>query len=200
MNRWMGRSPATWRRSTLARRLWRDWRDWMRLLKRRRRLAWTECSLPTGGRSWRPRTRRAEARQAHEPPGSLSSLWCPLRARPLERSRWLATPLSPLPGTAAAKWWGPCRRRPVLPVLLTGSGGMSRSVWRCRNPACSEPHGAVLGRVTTEGGLVLDPAVTGFQAYLDSRKVLLTCPACGARREFRGKAVLAEGRSWYRAR
>ena len=63
---------------------------------------------------------------------------------------------------------------------------MSRHDWRCRNPGCSEPHGAVLGRVTAEGGLVLDPAVGRFAAYLDTRRVAVWCPVCAMAREFRG--------------
>jgi hypothetical protein len=66
---------------------------------------------------------------------------------------------------------------------------MSRSWWRCRHPACPVPHGAVLGRVTRGSGLVLDPAVQTFVAYLDTGRVAVTCPACGTTREFRGRAV-----------
>jgi hypothetical protein len=68
---------------------------------------------------------------------------------------------------------------------------MSRRLWRCRNRACPVPHGAVLGRLTAEGGLVLDPAIFGFRCFLDTRKVILICPACGATREFRGNAVIS---------
>jgi hypothetical protein len=66
---------------------------------------------------------------------------------------------------------------------------MSRSWWRCRNSDCPTPHGAVLGRVTADGGLILDPAVRTFAAYLDTRRVEITCPECGAKREFRGRAL-----------
>jgi hypothetical protein len=66
---------------------------------------------------------------------------------------------------------------------------MSRSLWRCRNPQCPVPHGAVLGRVTPEGGLVLDPAIRQFQCFLDTRKSLVTCPTCKSVRVFRGTAV-----------
>ncbi|MDP9356364.1 MAG: hypothetical protein M3R02_13975 [Chloroflexota bacterium] len=66
---------------------------------------------------------------------------------------------------------------------------MSRSLWRCRHAGCSAAHGAVLGRLTAEGGLVLDPAVVAFRAYLDTRRVMVVCPACGTDREFRGGAV-----------
>lgn len=62
---------------------------------------------------------------------------------------------------------------------------MSRSLWRCRNPECSVPHGAVLGRVTAGGGLVLDPAVTVFQCFLDTRRVAIACPICRLPREWR---------------
>ena len=66
---------------------------------------------------------------------------------------------------------------------------MSRSLWRCRNPGCSVPHGAVLGRVTADGGLVVDPAVRHLWAYFDTRKAVVTCPVCGTAREFRGISV-----------
>jgi hypothetical protein len=70
---------------------------------------------------------------------------------------------------------------------------VSRSLWRCRNPACPVPHGAVLGQVT-EGklGLVLDPAVRRFRAYLDTRKTEVVCHECGTTRTFRGSAVFSE--------
>jgi hypothetical protein len=68
---------------------------------------------------------------------------------------------------------------------------MSRSLWRCRNPECSAPHGALLGRVTSDGGLVLDPAVITFAAYLDTRRVVVACPVCGSEREFRGSAIFS---------
>jgi phage terminase large subunit GpA-like protein len=67
---------------------------------------------------------------------------------------------------------------------------MSCSLWRCRNRECSVPHGAPLGRLTSDGGLVLEPAVTIFRAYLDTRRALVACPSCGVEREFRGSAVL----------
>jgi hypothetical protein len=45
--------------------------------------------------------------------------------------------------------------------------------------------------VTTEGGLVLDPAVRAFAVYLDTGRIEITCPACGTKREFRGCALLS---------
>lgn len=72
---------------------------------------------------------------------------------------------------------------------------MSRRDWRCRNPGCPEPHGAVLGRVTAEGGLVLDPGVGRFAVYLDTRRAAVWCPACGASREFRGISVCGQHRA-----
>ena len=66
---------------------------------------------------------------------------------------------------------------------------MSRSLWRCRNQACPVPHGAVLGRLTADGGLVLAPTVTEFRVFLDTRRAVVACPACGAAREFRGGAM-----------
>lgn len=71
---------------------------------------------------------------------------------------------------------------------------MSRSLWRCRNRDCPVPHGAVLGRVTADGGLVLDPAIRTLRCFLDTRKVILVCPACGVEREFRGKFVRLQSR------
>lgn len=72
---------------------------------------------------------------------------------------------------------------------------MSRALWRCRNPDCPNRGGAVLGRVTADDGLVLDPAVQRFAVYLDTRRVEIICPDCGSRREFRGTCVLG----WSRA-
>jgi hypothetical protein len=66
---------------------------------------------------------------------------------------------------------------------------MSRSLLRCRNRARPIPHGAVLGRITEDGGLVLDPAVARFVVYLDTRRASLDCPICGTSRAFSG-AVL----------
>jgi hypothetical protein len=70
---------------------------------------------------------------------------------------------------------------------------VSRRDWRCRNPACAERGGATLGRLTSDEGLVLDPTVSGFRAYLDTRRAVVTCPACGSEREFRGAAVVSAG-------
>lgn len=66
---------------------------------------------------------------------------------------------------------------------------MSHSRWRCRNATCPAPYEAVLGRVTADGGLVLDPAVQAFAAYFDTGRAVITCPTCGAPREFRGRAL-----------
>ena len=66
---------------------------------------------------------------------------------------------------------------------------MSRRFLRCRNFACPVPHGAVLGRLTSDGGLSLDPAVTAIRVYLDTRRVVVDCPACGGGREWRGGSV-----------
>ena len=67
---------------------------------------------------------------------------------------------------------------------------MSRRLWRCRSETCPAPGGAVLGRLTADGGLVLDPTVVSFRAYLDTRKAAVVCPVCGLEREFRGPAVV----------
>jgi hypothetical protein len=69
---------------------------------------------------------------------------------------------------------------------------MSRVWWRCRNPECWEPHGAILGRVTADGGLVLAPVVVTFAAYFDTRRVVVACPVCGAVKEFRGSAMVSD--------
>ncbi len=66
---------------------------------------------------------------------------------------------------------------------------MSRRQWRCRHPSCPVPHGALLGRLTADGGLVLDPAVTSCRCYFDTRRAVVRCPACGAERAFRGSAI-----------
>jgi hypothetical protein len=66
---------------------------------------------------------------------------------------------------------------------------MSRSHWRCRNPACPTPHGCILGQVTQDGGLVLDPAIVAFAVYLDTHRTEVVCPACRTRRIFSGTFV-----------
>lgn len=66
---------------------------------------------------------------------------------------------------------------------------MSRSQWRCRNSDCATRGGAVLGRVTSDGGLVLDPAVRLFAIYLDTQRAAVICHSCGSAREFRGRFV-----------
>ena len=65
---------------------------------------------------------------------------------------------------------------------------MSRRLWRCRNPEC----GAVLGRLTSDGGLVLKTDVPVMRAYFDTRRLVAHCPACGEAREFRGSFVTRE--------
>jgi len=67
---------------------------------------------------------------------------------------------------------------------------VSRSLFRCRNRTCPVDHGATLGRVTSDGGLVLDPGVERFAVYLDTRRATIWCPTCGSAREFRGTAVM----------
>ncbi len=67
---------------------------------------------------------------------------------------------------------------------------MSRSLWRCRNRDCPVPHGAVLGRITGDGELVLAPAVKTLRCYLDTRRAIVECPHCRTERVFRGNAVV----------
>ena len=68
---------------------------------------------------------------------------------------------------------------------------MSRSLWRCRNRACAEPHGFILGRLTADGGLVLHPDVETYSIYMDTRRAMIICPRCGQAREFRGGALFS---------
>ncbi|MDP9364579.1 MAG: hypothetical protein M3Q10_10210, partial [Chloroflexota bacterium] len=73
-----------------------------------------------------------------------------------------------------------------------GGGQVSRRLLRCRNEACPEPYGAVLGRLTADGGLVLDQTVVAFRVYLDARRSSIVCPGCGRARDFRGSFLLRE--------
>jgi hypothetical protein len=67
---------------------------------------------------------------------------------------------------------------------------MSRREWRCRSRTCPVPGGAVLGRLTVDGdGLVLEAGAAIAAVYLDTGRVEVACPACGAVRDFRGQAV-----------
>jgi hypothetical protein len=45
--------------------------------------------------------------------------------------------------------------------------------------------------LTADGGLVLTASAQLVQAYLDSRKVIISCRHCGTARAFRGRAVHA---------
>lgn len=78
---------------------------------------------------------------------------------------------------------------PVRHMLKDRGGDMSRRLFRCLNPVCPAPHGAVLGRLTSEGGLVLTRQVGQARIYLDTRRVVVVCPHCGKERDFRGNAV-----------
>ena len=68
---------------------------------------------------------------------------------------------------------------------------MSRSLLRCRNPACPIAHGAVLGRLTRDGGLALDASVRKFNCYFDTRRTEVVCPICGWARTFYSSSILA---------
>lgn len=72
---------------------------------------------------------------------------------------------------------------------------MSRSLWRCRNPQCPVPHGAVLGRVTSDRGLVLDGSVETYNIYMDTQHATILCPQCTHLRVFRGTAVFSARRT-----
>lgn len=67
---------------------------------------------------------------------------------------------------------------------------MSRTMWRCHAPGCTAATGSSLGRITQDDGLILDPRVRGFSAYLDTRRVFVVCPDCGTKREFRGRSIM----------
>lgn len=71
---------------------------------------------------------------------------------------------------------------------------MSRRLWRCRNPGCPVLHREALGRLTSDGGLVLAPAVAAFRCYLDSGRAQVVCPACATERDFHGAALFASPR------
>lgn len=66
---------------------------------------------------------------------------------------------------------------------------MSRSLWRCRNRDCPVPHGAVLGKLTRDRGLVVNVEVGQIAVHFDSRKAVVWCPCCGGAREFRDSSV-----------
>ncbi len=68
---------------------------------------------------------------------------------------------------------------------------MSRTYWRCRNPGCGNPHGAILGTLTVGGDLVLDPSIAAFRVHLDTRRVLVVCPLCGDARNFTRGSVFS---------
>jgi hypothetical protein len=73
---------------------------------------------------------------------------------------------------------------------------VSRREWRCRNPHCPVPHGAVLGRVVSdEDSVVLPPGVAIAAVFFDTGRVEVTCPARGAVRNSRGRSVRYTGRS-----
>jgi hypothetical protein len=46
----------------------------------------------------------------------------------------------------------------------------------------------VLGRITDDEGLVLDPGMD-FAVFLDTGRVTVVCPICSAARDFRGRSV-----------
>jgi hypothetical protein len=72
---------------------------------------------------------------------------------------------------------------------------MSTRRWRCRNPHCLVRHGALLGHLKNDGGLVLEPEVVISAVYLDTRRAEIVCPVCGQAREFRGAWVRPKGRA-----
>lgn len=66
---------------------------------------------------------------------------------------------------------------------------MSRRLWRCRNRDCPVPHGAVLGRLTVEGILIVDESIQAARCYLERGQALIKCPACGHLKTYFGLAV-----------
>lgn len=67
---------------------------------------------------------------------------------------------------------------------------MGRRLLRCRNRDCPVGGGAVLGRLTDDGGVVVSPCKGGVLAFLDSGRAEIRCPACGRPRDFLGRYVL----------
>jgi len=65
---------------------------------------------------------------------------------------------------------------------------VSRRLWRCRNAEC----GAVLGHITADDVVALDPGVHVVRVYFDTSKAAIACPKCGTVREFRGRAILID--------
>jgi hypothetical protein len=63
---------------------------------------------------------------------------------------------------------------------------MSTRRWRCRNPHCLVQHGALLGTLKADGGLVLEPEVMVGTVYLDTKRASIVCPVCGQARDFWG--------------
>lgn len=62
---------------------------------------------------------------------------------------------------------------------------MSRREWRCRNPEC----GAVLGHLTSDGGLRLNANVAHVSVQLRASRASVTCGSCGRTRTFVGMAL-----------
>ena len=129
-------------------------------------------------------------KSSREPIDSVPSVWRIVCSRPLRHPAAIVAPMFALSWTGAADWRLADDRRRVASTVARGCV-VSRSLWCCRNPDCSEPHGAVLGRITDGGGLILDSTVTRFRCFLDTRRAMVTCPVCGASREFRGGAIFS---------
>ena len=133
------------------------------------------------------RVRAPRSREVgNEPATALHPLRGSVRSRPSPGPAATAVAVVPaLPRTTAAEWRGAGARRRTDWSCAGGGGTVSRSLWRCRNQGCR----VVLGRVTAGSALVLAPEVTEFAVYLDTRRVNVKCPVCGAAREFRGVAL-----------
>jgi hypothetical protein len=68
---------------------------------------------------------------------------------------------------------------------------MSNCAWRCRNPNCGRPHGAVLGTLKDGTTLELRPGVRISRAHLDRARAVVLCPVCHAPHIFEGGSIYA---------
>ncbi len=105
---------------------------------------------------------------------------CGLCSLPLPTPRGPSVPVQPM------------RREQIQTSHITEVRPMSRRDWRCRNASCPSLGGYVLGRITSDAGLVLSRRVRITRAYLDTHRALILCPACATERLFTGKVVIAE--------
>jgi hypothetical protein len=131
-----------------------------------------------------------EGENTDDPADTVSPMWAVVRRGSLSNSERTVAVVPGLPWTAAANGRRSGVGRSPVAALDQGEGGVSRRFFHCLNPECPVRHGMPLGRLTRDGGLVLDPSVQRIRVYLDTRRAVITCPSCGAERRFSGAAVL----------